>query len=197
MTDLWAERPSSSDYTESTEAGDPSAPHNGSTLGTDPSGQAAQFEGGNAEIRARRYGHTKKKTLQEKLDAIWTSETPGTGGVRFGPISTTPIGVNPVPPQIPDAPVQNRMCGGSYDQTGGVGPAQYTPGIRRSHSVASTLGSLTAAHEDGGKPMVGTYADALWCAQHEPTVPYSGLRRSAAADDATVMPPGPTSFQVA
>ena len=34
-------------------------------------------------------------------------------------------------PQIPDAPVQNRMCGGSYDQTGGVGPAQYTP---HSHS---------------------------------------------------------------
>mgnify|MGYP007078102236 CR=1 FL=1 len=34
-----------SDYTEFTEAKDPSATHHGSTLGTDPSGMAAQREG--------------------------------------------------------------------------------------------------------------------------------------------------------
>ena len=56
---------------------------------------------------------------------------------------------------------------------------------RRSHSMASTLGSLMAACRWGQRQGVDTYAHAVWCAQHEPVVPCSGLRRSAAADDAT------------
>ena len=141
MSDPLEETISLSDMTEITETEGPRATQHGSTLGTDPSGQATQLEGGKSEPGDTEV-RKKTTTLQEKLDAIWTRETPGTGGVRFGPISTTPPGSNPAPPQIPGAPVQNRMCGGSSDQNGGTGPAQYTP---QPHSVASTLGSLTAA----------------------------------------------------
>ena len=45
MVDLRAETPSLSDKTEFTETKDQSATHHGSTLGTDPSGMAAQREG--------------------------------------------------------------------------------------------------------------------------------------------------------
>jgi hypothetical protein len=38
---------------------------------------------------------------------------------------------------------------------------------------------------------VGTYANALWFAQHEPTVPCSGLR---GGQQQQMMPPGPTSY---
>ena len=115
MSDPLEETISLSDMTEITETEDPRATQYGSTLGTDLSGQANQLEGGKSEPGDTEV-RKKTTTLQEKLDAIWTSETPGTGGVRFGPISTTPPGSNPAPPQIPGAPVQNRMCGGSYDQ---------------------------------------------------------------------------------
>ena len=40
-------------------------------------------------------------------------------------------------------------------------------------------------HADGGYARMDTYANAVWCAQHEPAVPGTGLRRSAADDDAT------------
>jgi hypothetical protein len=171
------------DLTEITETKDQGATHHGSTLGTDLSGLAAQLEGGRGQTRARRYTEVRKKTttLQKKLDAIWTSQTPGIGGVRFGPISTTPLGSNPVPPQIPGAPVQNRMCGVPYDQNGGAGPPQYTPQPFGGFNPGQPYGSIYA---DGGKPSMDTYADAVWCAQYEPTVPSSDLRRSATANDA-------------
>ena len=82
-----------SDMTEITETEGPRATQYGSTLGTDPSGQANQLEGGKSEPGDTEV-RKKTTTLQEKLDAIWTSETSGTGGVRFGPISTTPLGGN-------------------------------------------------------------------------------------------------------
>ena len=104
MSDPLEETISLSDMTEITETEDPRATQHGSTLGTDPSGQANQLEGGKSEPGDTEV-RKKTTTLQEKLDAIWTSETPGTGGVRFGPISTTPPGSNPAPPQIPGATV--------------------------------------------------------------------------------------------
>ena len=76
MSDLLEETVSLSDITEITETEGQGGTQHGSTLGTDPSGQAAQLEGnksepGDTEVRK------KTTTLQEKLDAIWTSETPG------------------------------------------------------------------------------------------------------------------------
>ena len=180
MSDLLEETVSLSDITEITETEGQGGTQHGSTLGTDPSGQAAQLEGnksepGDTEVRK------KTTTLQENLDAIWTGETPGTRGFQFGPISTTPLGSNPVPPQIPGAPVQNRMCGVPYDQNGGAGPPQYTPQPFGGFNPGQPYGSIYA---DGGKPSMDTYADAVWCAQYEPTVPSSDLRRSATANDA-------------
>jgi hypothetical protein len=86
-------------------------------------------KGANRSPEIRKVRKKTSTTLQKKLDAIWTSEAPGTGGVRFGPISTTPPGSKTQPRRRFRAPhaVQNRMCGGSYDQNGGTGPAQYTP----------------------------------------------------------------------
>ena len=77
-------------------------------------------------------------------------------------------------PQIPDAPVQNRMCGSlyMYDQTGGVASTVYAAAIQWFQPWAALR-----QHADGGKPGVGTYADTVWCAQHEPTVPSSSLQR--------------------
>ena len=58
MVDLRAETSSLSNKTEFTETQGQSAPHYGSTLGTDPSGRAAQREG-RAESGVRRHGCTR------------------------------------------------------------------------------------------------------------------------------------------
>ena len=76
MSDPLEETISLSDMTEMTETEDPRATQYGSTLGTDPSGQANQLEGGKSEPGDTEV-RKKITTLQEKLDAIWTSETPG------------------------------------------------------------------------------------------------------------------------
>ena len=69
MVDLRAETSSLSDKTEFTETQGQSAPHHGSTLGTDPSGRAAQREGLKAVFGGTDAQEEAKK-LQESLDAM-------------------------------------------------------------------------------------------------------------------------------
>ena len=58
MSDPLEETISLSDMTEITETEGPRAKQHGSTLGTDPSGQATQLaKGANRQIGARRYGY--------------------------------------------------------------------------------------------------------------------------------------------
>ena len=188
MSDPLEETISLSDMTEITETEDPRATQYGSTLGTDPSGQANQLEWGKSEPGDTEV-RKKTTTLQEKLDAIWTSETPGTGGVRFGPISTTPPGSNPSPPQIPGAPVQNRMCGGSYDQNGGTGQAQYTPQPFNGFNPGQPHGSMQMGATPGWTPMPMPYGAHSMSPQYQVPV-YGGQQQM-------MMPPGQTPFQMA
>ena len=141
MSDPLEETISLSDMTEITETEDPRATQHGSTLGTDPSGQANQLEGGKSEPGDTEV-RKKTTTLQEKLDAIWTSETPGTGGAfdlgryrRHHPAATHPRRRFRAP-QSKTGCAEVRMT--RMEE-------QDKHSTRRSHSTASTLGSLTAA----------------------------------------------------
>ena len=99
-------------------------------------------KGANRSPEIRKVRKKTSTTLQKKLDAIWTSEAPGTGGVRFGPISTTPPGSKTQPRRRFRAPQSKTGCAEAR-MTKVEEQDQHS--TRRSHSVASTLGSLTAA----------------------------------------------------
>ena len=110
MVDFRAETASSSDKTEFTETEDQSRTHHGSTLGTDPSGRAAQREGLKAVFGGTEAQEEAKK-LQASLEAMWPGATPAHGGGFFEQPSMTPPGNGQNRQQNPGAPFQNRMCG--------------------------------------------------------------------------------------
>ena len=89
VIDLRAETASSSDKTEFTETEDQSRTHHGSTLGTDPSGRAAQREGLKAVFGGTEAQEEAKK-LQASLEAMWPGATPAHGGGLFEQPSMTP-----------------------------------------------------------------------------------------------------------
>ena len=115
MVESRAETASLSDKTEFTETQDQSRTHHGSTLGTDPSGKAAQREGLKT-VFGGTDAQEGAKMLQESLDAMWPGGTPEHGGGLPGHPSMTPTGNSQNRQQNPGAPFQNRMFG---DPVGG------------------------------------------------------------------------------
>ena len=128
MVDFRAETASSSDKTEFTETEDQSRTHHGSTLGTDPSGKAAQREGLKAVFGGTEAQEEAKK-LQASLEAMWPGATPAHGGGLFEQPSMTPPGNGQNRQQNPGAPFQNRMYGDSVggEHGGAASAPQYTP----------------------------------------------------------------------
>ena len=106
MVDLRADTASSSDKAEFTETEDRSRTHHGSTLGTDPSGKAAQREGLKT-VFGGTDAQEGAKMLQESLDAMWPGGTPAHGGELPGQPSMTPPGNSQNRQPNPGAP---NMC---------------------------------------------------------------------------------------
>ena len=159
MVDLRADTASSSDKAEFTETEDQSRTHHGSTLGTDPSGKAAQREGLKT-VFGGTDAQEGAKMLQESLDAMWPGGTPEHGGGLPGHPSMTPTGNSQNRQQNPGAPFQNRMfgdpVGGEY---GGAARApQYTPQPFSGFNMGQPVGYMQMGGTPGYPPGQVPYA---------------------------------------
>ena len=159
MVDLRADTASSSDKAEFTETEDRSRTHHGSTLGTDPSGKAAQREGLKT-VFGGTDAQEGAKMLQESLDAMWPGGTPEHGGGLPGHPSMTPTGNSQNRQQNPGAPFQNRMfgdpVGGEY---GGAARApQYTPQPFSGFNMGQPVGYMQMGGTPGYPPGQVPYA---------------------------------------
>jgi hypothetical protein len=162
MVDLRAETSSLSNKTEFTETQGQSAPHYGSTLGTDPSERAAQREGLKAVFGGTDAQEEAKK-LQESLDAMWPGGTPAHGSGLSGQPSMTPPGNGQNRQQNPGAPFQNRMYGDSVggEHEGATSAPQYTPQPFSGFNIRQPVGYLQMGGTPGYPPGQVPYAPNL------------------------------------
>ena len=178
------ERPSSSDYIEFTETGDPSAPHHGSMLGTDPAGRAAQREWLKSGVR--RHGCTRRSKE--------ASGKPGRGVARRDPSAwgrTFRTAIDDTTRQWSESAAEAR-CPIPAPDVRRLGWRR-TWGRRKCTAVhAATFqrvqhGAASRLHADGGDPRIPARTGAIRTQSDEPTIPELGLRdaQPAAVLDAT------------
>ena len=192
MVESRAETASLSDKTEFTETQDQSRTHHGSTLGTDPSGKAAQREGLKT-VFGGTDAQEGAKMLQESLDAMWPGGTPAHGGELPGQPSMTPPGNSQNRQQNPGAPYQNRMfgdpVGGEY---GGAAYApQYTPQPFSGFNMGQPVGYMQMGGTPGYPPGQVPYAPDMM------GTPVQNSGYGMQSQQQYWTPQGPVTFQMA
>jgi hypothetical protein len=175
MVDLRAETSSLSDKIEFTETQGQSAPHHGSTLGTDPSGMAAQREGLKPESGFRRHRCTRRSKE--------ASGKPGHNVARRDPNAwgrTFRTAIDDTTRQWSESAAEAR-CPIPAPDVRRLGWRR-TWGRRKCTAVhAATFqrvqhGAASRLHADGGDPRIPARTGAIRTQSDEPTIPELGLR---------------------
>ena len=136
----------------------------------------------------------KTTTLQEKLDAVWTSETLARDprnrerSIRADIDDTTRQQPSPTADSGRPSPKPD-VCGGSYDQSGGAGPAQYTPQPFSGFNPRQPHGSMQMGATPGWTPMPMPYGAQSMSPQYHVPV-YGGQQQTDDATGADAIPNG-------